>query len=423
MVQARSIAGATFSPDGRAFVTTTSDGSTRRWPVPAPVEDELDQLVQRVQVHTAMAMGDGQSVVPLDPRRWQECRTKLGNAPAASITAAVLHDARARDAEADDDAFAARWHLDRLIAAAPDWQAYARRAHTWTTQGRFDQAEADYARALERGAPDRLLGWYRHRSMECRVRKNPAAARWYLDRAIALAPDDWQLYADRADVLDDPAERAADRARAVERGADSYFMARLAEEHAGRGAWDQAATAYAQAEQRGRCLATTWHKHALVLLKLGDRAGYTQLCTKTFDAEKQTPYPDLANNLAWVCALGPDAVTDYPPLVHLAERVVSGVRPHGKVGALNTLGAVLYRAGRFQDAIDRLNEGIKLSKGAATAYDWLFMAMAHQRLGATAQAREYLAKVAPGPPPPALSWDRLEIELLHREAQELIEGK
>jgi hypothetical protein len=50
----------------------------------------------------------------------------------------------------------------------------------------------------------------------------------------------------------------------------------------------------------------------------------------------------------------------------------------------------LYRAGRYEDAVRRLDESSRLT--TAVAWDWLFLAMSHHRLGHTAPARENLNK-------------------------------
>jgi tetratricopeptide (TPR) repeat protein len=428
------IAGATFAPDDRSFITTRYDGSSRRWPVPATLDGDLERLALRLQVHTGLVIGDGQSVVQLDSQRWQERRAQLAarkEGGGSGVSDADLHDARARDAEQDNDMFAARWHLDRLIAldsAGPNggWLAYARRARIWSSQHAFDKADADYADARRRGAPDQLLGWYRDRIMDCLTSKNVLTARWYLDRAIALAPDDWQLYADRAHALDQlgkPGEREADLARAAERGAESWFLVSLADEYARRGLWEKSSTTYALAFDRGRCISTIWRQAALALLKRSDRAGYRKFCERMVQNEGAPKSANDANNLAWICALGPNALDDYKTPVALAEKVVKLASPNGKHGALNTLGAILLRAGRAKEAIERLDEGIKANKGEGHQLDWLFLAMAHHRVGATAQARRCLDRVNACPPQSALSWDCLEIELLHKEVRAMFEEK
>ncbi len=99
------------------------------------------------------------------------------------------------------------------------------------------------------------------------------------------------------------------------------------------------------------------------------------------------------------------------------ERIVAD----GRLTAVR--GSVLYRAGRFEEAIQRLNANTDILN------NWLFLAMAHHRLGHAAEARQWLDKMiqweakqkADAKP---LEWQhRVGLEILRREAQELIEGK
>jgi WD40 repeat protein/serine/threonine protein kinase len=428
------IAAATFTPNGRFCVTSSQDGNTRRWRVPAPLDDDLDRLTARLQGHTGLRMGEAQTVFPLDATRSPGLSATQHAARPVAISDVEFHDLRAREAELDKDVFAARWHLGHLLAgladsapaagAPPLWQVYARRARLATTHHQFAQAEADYAAALKHGAPDRLAGWYRYRLIDCVAAKNAAAAVWYADRAVALAPDDWHAYADRADAmgqLGKADERDADLTRAADHGAESTFLGVVGDDHARRRLWKKSATAYEQAATRGPTDAAVWQHHALVRLKLDDRAGYAKHCRRLVEAEGGTDIAAVANNLAWVCALGPDGLADYARLIDLAERVVRGARSDDvRAGSLNTLGAILYRAGRYQDAITRLNESIKLRGGSGSDLDWLFLAMAHHRLGETTRARTYLARVTPCPPEHAFSFDCLEIDVLYREAHAML---
>ena len=56
------------------------------------------------------------------------------------------------------------------------------------------------------------------------------------------------------------------------------------------------------------------------------------------------------------------------------------------------MGAATYRAGRFEEAVKHLSEGIKAQGKGGDPTDWLFLAMAHQRLGHTAEERRWLDK-------------------------------
>src|SRR5205814_1879092 len=109
------IIGAAFTPDGRSFLTTAADGTTRVWPVPVPLPHDLDRLTLKLQVDTCMQMDSVLAVTQLNAPAWQERRQRLqdlagaspspGRGPARSRAGedATWHDARARDAEQDGD--------------------------------------------------------------------------------------------------------------------------------------------------------------------------------------------------------------------------------------------------------------------------------------------------------------------------------
>ncbi len=52
---------------------------------------------------------------------------------------------------------------------------------------------------------------------------------------------------------------------------------------------------------------------------------------------------------------------------------------------------MLYRLGRYREAIDRIQEGIALVGGEVTPEETVFLAMAHFQMGDTEKARALLA--------------------------------
>ena len=93
---------------------------------------------------------------------------------------------------------------------------------------------------------------------------------------------------------------------------------------------------------------------------------------------------------AWTCVQLPDGLDDWSRLVQLTEKTLAADRDNGD--RLATLGAVLYRAGRFQEAARRLTEAeaafLKAKDPAKTmVYTCLFLAMTQQRLGHAELAR------------------------------------
>ena len=89
---------------------------------------------------------------------------------------------------------------------------------------------------------------------------------------------------------------------------------------------------------------------------------------------------------------------------------------------LNTLGAALYRAGRFAEAVRRLEEAVQKRNGVSIEADWVFLAMAHQRLGHHDEARRWLDRFRDRSPnlDPSAFWDELEIRLLRAEAEAVV---
>jgi WD40 repeat protein/tetratricopeptide (TPR) repeat protein len=448
MVQRSMIVAVTFTKDGSGFLATAKDGTTRSWPVPSRMEGDMDRIALRLQVLSGMRMGAGQDVEKLTALAWDErCRrlTSLDGSVAAayasSLSESAYHEARARDAEQDGNTFAARWHLDRLISTRapgentdglpPLWVLHARRARTWSIDGRLDLADTDYSRAEQVGSRSLILDWYRHRVVDCEDAAQWQTALWYLDRCLAAQPTDWEFYMSRARVfgrLGKSEERLADLNRAAELGADAEMLVSIADEYADLGRFSQASALYAKARRLGPLPLPAWGRNALMCVGQGDRAGYRAVCRALLDDHREVIAPQEAEHIAKICALGPDATDDLERTVALARYAAERAAPFERHAAQCTLGAILYRAGRAPDALVQLNESIAAKGGWREQRVLLFQGMAHQRLGHTLEARRSLAEASR--PIVALraeerpnSWpDRLEYEILRREAESVILG-
>jgi serine/threonine protein kinase/tetratricopeptide (TPR) repeat protein len=96
------------------------------------------------------------------------------------------------------------------------------------------------------------------------------------------------------------------------------------------------------------------------------------------------------NNLAWLLAeeAGPE-LHNPAEAVQLAKRAVEEAK--GLPICRRILGIAYFRAGNFQQAINAIDESIKLNKGAADIDDLFYLSMAHWKLGQTQHARELFA--------------------------------
>jgi eukaryotic-like serine/threonine-protein kinase len=194
--------------------------------------------------------------------------------------------------------------------------------------------------------------------------------------------------------------------------------------HAARGRLDRAAATVAEAVRLMPDDTQLRADLGLMLLASGDKAGWRSAIAALLDRCGGTINALTTNSVAWACALGPDATADPGLPVRLAE---TGLRSSGddalnKAAFLNTLGATLYRAGRFAEAIRRLEEAIQARNGVGAPEDWVFLALAHHRLGDRDEASRWLEKLRehPSSTDPAKFWSEWELRLLRSEAEAMI---
>jgi len=131
---------------------------------------------------------------------WRQVLDLIARVPVAvvaseALTPEALYE-RARAACERGDLTSARRDLDRLIGELPHAQAFVLRADVAHAEKRYDDALADYDRAIEL-APGMAEAWS-NRGMFHRLRGNLVRARADLDRAIELAPSHAPMHYNRA---------------------------------------------------------------------------------------------------------------------------------------------------------------------------------------------------------------------------------
>ena len=201
---------------------------------------------------------------------------------------------------------------------------------------------------------------------------------------------------------------------------------RLADMGARAGRWPEAAGGYAILASRSRPGEPARYLAALTRLRVDDLPGYRALCAAELDALGPSSEPNRANRVARNCVIGPanGLGPDSEAVVRLAESAVAGSSGPLLSAALYALGAALYRAGRYDAAILRLNESIATRDGPESGQDWAFLAMSHYRAGNGAQSRRWIEKLAGWKPSgdPLRFWDDIEVGLLREEALTLAAG-
>ncbi len=177
--------------------------------------------------------------------------------------------------------------------------------------------------------------------------------------------------------------------------------------------------------------------YAMLCLGTGDTNGYRATAAQIV-AHLERRVGGNITLVAWACALAPDAVTNYAPLLEVVSKDLAGqTNTTSSLYGLQALGALLYRAGRYPEAARRLTELHELGLGVdpktettAATHGAYFLALTHARLGHTNEASEWLQRAsaldpfAGGAHGPAASkvpwWNRLTLQLLRKEADSVL---
>jgi hypothetical protein len=263
---------------------------------------------------------------------------------------------------------------------------------------------------------------------------------WNLDRAVRLPSEDWVPYADRAALLDQAghAERAnADVDAAVRLGAEATVIVRMVECTARRATkpadWARVANLLKTAAKDAPLPLEDLYHLAVACRKAGDGAGYKAACAAI--AKRLTPASapvDFAEALitAKAFALGPGATGDWAVPLSRADRVLARLAERGAADPsrnerdrplrqlfLHLRGALLYRAGRPEEAAAALRDPAPLHPLDGEYPNRVYLALAEHRLGHADAAKEAAAKAraAKARAKPDTVWGKGEVELLAAE--------
>jgi tetratricopeptide (TPR) repeat protein len=326
--------------------------------------------------------------------------------------------------------------LDKAIALDP------KLAPAWNNRGlaykglqQIDKATADYTEALELD-PKNAFAWNNRGSAYYGLKQYDKAIADYtraieVDPKIALA---WNNRGNAYYGLKQYDKAFADYTRAMELDPkDALAWHNRGGAYASQRQWDKALADFSRATEINPDASLSWYYRAVVRLQCDDRAGFRKDCAGMRQHVGPSTKPDDVNWTVWTCVQLPDGVDDWSKLLEWGEKVLT--TDPGNDFRLTTLGAVLYRAGRFDEAVRRLTEAEAAFKKAKArvstiAYTWLFLAMAEERRGHAEQAREWLARAVreiEQPPaerandPGVDNWNRrLSLRLLRCEAEALL---
>jgi WD40 repeat protein/serine/threonine protein kinase/tetratricopeptide (TPR) repeat protein len=423
-----------FIPEGQSLMALDDRGGVRTWHFSRAPKEPLERLRLRAQTRTGLELDASGAITILDAQTWRERRARLGESWSSSDDRSAelaWHESCARDAETVGYFHAAAWHLDRQMARRPaDGLLTARRAVALLCARDVSAGEAGLRRAIEIGPRDRILDWLVQRAEDLRNERNPEDALRLLDAVVSVRPSDWLTYAVRADclaALGRTALREADLMRAVERDPDSSFLLQLAVEKSRAGRWAEAVGLFDQAMNRGAIPFEAWQQAAIAHLEIDDAAGFRRVCKAMLSKYSAViSDPGVKLTVAGICNLGTDAAGDDARVLAWIEPLPGALNPANKTArrsCLQTLGAILYRLGRYREAIERINEGVALGDGGMTREESAFLAMAQFRIGEREKARAILKaplREEHDEPSSAKWWEARARHVLWREAVRLI---
>jgi tetratricopeptide (TPR) repeat protein len=225
------------------------------------------------------------------------------------------------------------------------------------------------------------------------------------DRGLAAtAVRSWQGNEDLAGVRDEqaleklPADERRDWQALWEKAAalaarDPVELTRRAREHVGRREWAEAAECYGAAlELEPTDDGDLWYEYAASQLLAGDRAGYRRACAHML-ARCQPAGPIRPYLVARACTLAPDSADDPALPGRLSADDLSG--SNNAFWSLTEQAALAFRAGRCPEAIPLLERSLTADGlPGRTVLNWLWLALAYQKMGKSEEARRWLDRAA-----------------------------
>jgi serine/threonine protein kinase/tetratricopeptide (TPR) repeat protein len=177
---------------------------------------------------------------------------------------------------------------------------------------------------------------------------------------------------------------------------DPEIQWHLGDLYANYAQWDRAAVAYAKVfELHPPPNPYLWFENAYLRLQIGDTAGYWKLCSRMLEQFGRSKNVDDIALLAHTWALARQAEGGATRVMQMAEERMGLTPPasYHHEWSIHVLGLAYCRAGKIEKAVECLEKGLKeYADWEGNVLNWLVLAMAHQRLQHTKEARHWLDK-------------------------------
>jgi WD40 repeat protein/tetratricopeptide (TPR) repeat protein len=377
---AGAISGGLFSPDGQSLLVPCEDGSVRLWDL-ATRKERIPPLRHQGPVSGLALTPDGKTIATRSASQSTDKTSRLWDAATGYPIGPLL-----RQADGVLSALSApgetlfRWsNVSGLVPVPSDLPDELERVAAWvevTTGLRLDTHQG-LVQVLDNAA------WLERREQLMQLGGPPETDPEQRLDPILFGPDPTaraKRFIERKQW--DAAEAAFDEAMRA-RPFNISIMLERGDMDAQRGLWSQAAAYYAAKVGQYPEVAPLHEQLAVARLLAGDLPGYRAACAGMLERFQPIDHSTAATSVAYTCSLAAEAVSDVQGLIKVSERAT-----RSGAGNERGVGAVLFRAGRLEEALQRFQKAHKVFP--PRAWDWLFLTMLQSRLGHTREARRSL---------------------------------
>jgi serine/threonine protein kinase/Flp pilus assembly protein TadD len=149
--------------------------------------------------------------------------------------------------------------------------------------------------------------------------------------------------------------------------------------------WDQAAADLARVSEARPKDVHAWYGQAAARLGAGDLEGYRKARRGIIANFRTDTNPSAVGHVCYISVVLPAAPNEAESLLQMAEFAVTRSPKNPRLrGAMN------YRNGLYEAALADFEQAMTVFP--RRAWDWLFIAMSHQKLGQSAEARKAVAE-------------------------------